>query len=169
MVQAAERRLGERSEISHHGKGHEIHLSGPTVAIARDGGVFVGWIAQTEQVNHLYLTRPPAQANQAVRVNPDGLEVESLHQSPGIAVGPEGEIYVSWSSSKVKPEGTFFASDLRLSRSLAWTVSQAIKAYAPDIAVSPPGDFVVVWHEEQFPVTKTVVQSIQLDDSPKQP
>jgi hypothetical protein len=95
-----------------------MHLSGPTVAMARDGGVLVGWMAQMEQVNHLYLARPTAQANQAIRVNPDGLEVESLHQSPGIAVGPEGEIYVSWSSSKVKPEGTLFASDLRLSRSL---------------------------------------------------
>src|SRR5262249_7139725 len=117
-VQAAELRLGARSEISHHGKGHEVHLSGPTVAMAHDGGVLVGWMAQMEQVNHLYLARPTAQANQAIRVNPDGLEVESLHQSPGIAVGPEGEIYVSWSSSKVKPEGTLFASDLRLSRSL---------------------------------------------------
>jgi hypothetical protein len=117
-IQAAELRLGTRSEITHHGKGHEVHLSGPTVAVTRDGSVLVGWIAQKEQVNQLYLTRPTTQANQAVRVNPDDLEVESLHQSPGIAVGPEGEIYVSWSSSKVKPEGTLFASDLRLSRSL---------------------------------------------------
>jgi hypothetical protein len=117
-IQAAELHLGARSEITHPGKGHEVHLSGPTVAIARDGGVLVGWIAPKEQVNHLYLARPTAQGNQAVRVNPEGLEVESLHQSPGIAVGPEGEIYVSWSSSKAKPEGTLFASDLRLSRSL---------------------------------------------------
>ena len=35
-----------------------------------------------------------------------------------MAVGPGGGIYVSWSSSKPKPEGALFASDLRLSRSL---------------------------------------------------
>ena len=77
-VQAAELHLGARSEITHPGKGHEVHLSGPTVAIARDGGVLVGWIAPKEQVNHLYLARPTAQGHQAVRVNPDGLEVESF-------------------------------------------------------------------------------------------
>ncbi|MGH7335132.1 MAG: hypothetical protein ACREKS_20790, partial [Candidatus Rokuibacteriota bacterium] len=34
----------------------------------------------------------------------------------------------------------------------------ALKAYAPDLAVAPNGDFVAAWHEEQFPLTKTVVQ-----------
>lgn len=38
------------------------------------------------------------------------------------------------------------------------------KAYTPDVAVSPTGEFVVVWHEEQFPLTKTVIQTIQLHD-----
>ena len=37
-------------------------------------------------------------------------------------------------------------------------LSTAIKAYAPDIAVARDGSFVVAWHEEQFPYTKTVVQ-----------
>jgi len=53
-----------------------------------------------------------------VRVNPDGLFIDSLHQPPGLALGPDGEIYVSWSSRKPLPEGVLFASDLRLSRSL---------------------------------------------------
>jgi hypothetical protein len=35
-----------------------------------------------------------------------------------MVTGGSGEIYVSWSSTKAKPEGTLFASDLRLSRSL---------------------------------------------------
>jgi hypothetical protein len=33
-------------------------------------------------------------------------------------VAPGGEVYVSWSAEKPKPEGTLFASDLQLSRSL---------------------------------------------------
>jgi hypothetical protein len=37
------------------------------------------------------------------------------------------------------------------------TLSPALKAYAPDVAVTPSGDFVVVWHEEHFPATRTVV------------
>jgi hypothetical protein len=154
-VQAAELRLGARSEIVHPGKGHEVHLSGPTVASARDGGVFVGWIVHKGQENHLYLARPTAQGHQAVRVNPDGLEVESLHQSPGIAVGPEGEVYVSWSSSKAKPEGTLFASDLRLSRSLdgghSFAPSLRINEDHPishsfeGLAVTADGTVIVSW------------------------
>jgi hypothetical protein len=44
-------------------------------------------------------------------------------------------------------------------------LSHALKAYAPSIAISPTGEFVVVWHEEQFPVTKTVVQPMHLRDT----
>jgi hypothetical protein len=52
-------------------------------------------------------------------VNPDGLGVEALHHPPRLAIAPGGgPMYVSWSSEKPKPEGTLFASDLRLSRSL---------------------------------------------------
>ena len=53
-----------------------------------------------------------------MRVSPEDLAVDSLHQAPGLAVGAGGEVYVSWSSAKPKPAGVLFASDLRLSRSL---------------------------------------------------
>jgi hypothetical protein len=42
-------------------------------------------------------------------------------------------------------------------------MSQAIKAYAPAVTISPAGEFVVIWHEEQFPHVKTVVQPIRFD------
>ena len=44
------------------------------------------------------------------------------------------------------------------------TLSQAIQAYAPDVAVSPTGAFMVVWHEEDWPAIKTVLQPIRLDE-----
>jgi hypothetical protein len=53
-----------------------------------------------------------------VRVNSTDLTVEALHRSPLLEPGPGGEIYLPWSSDRPKPEGTLFASDLRLSRSL---------------------------------------------------
>ena len=69
-------------------------------------------------------------AAKPVRVNPAGLGVESLHHSPLLAVGPGGEIYLSWSSDRPKPDGVLFASDLRLSRSLdgGRTLGAAISA-----------------------------------------
>ena len=42
------------------------------------------------------------------------------------------------------------------------TLSTAIKACEPDIAVAPEGGFVVAWHEEQFPSLKTVVQPLRV-------
>jgi len=109
---------GARIEITHPGKGHEVHLSAPAVAVGRDGKVLVTWIAQQGHSNHVYLARPGPERVHPVRVSPDGLSAESMHQAPAIAAGPGGEVYVSWSSEKAKPEGTLFASDLQLSRSV---------------------------------------------------
>lgn len=107
-----------RVEIAHPGTGHEVHLSAPAVAVASDGVAVVAWIAQAGHGANVYLARPGPGESKPVRVNPDGLQAESLHQSPGLAVGPGHEIYVSWSSPKSKPPGVLFASDLQLSRSL---------------------------------------------------
>ncbi len=117
-VHAGELTAGPRLEMTHPGKGHEVQLSGPAVAVDREGGVVVAWITYEGQANHLYVGRPGTEASKAVRVNPEGLTVDSLHQPPGLAIGPGGELYLSWSSAKAKPEGVLFASDLRLSRSI---------------------------------------------------
>jgi hypothetical protein len=42
-------------------------------------------------------------------------------------------------------------------------VSQAIKAWAPDVAVGP-GRVLVAWHEEQFPATKTIVVHVTAEE-----
>ena len=41
------------------------------------------------------------------------------------------------------------------------TLSQAVKAYAPDVTVAPDGRAVVAWHEEQFPRTITVILALE--------
>jgi hypothetical protein len=109
--------LGGRHEIAHAGKAHESHLSAPAVTVRRDGTALVAWFAQQGHDNHLFVVQAGA-SNPPTRVNPDGLTVESLHQAPGLALGPNDEIYLTWSSPKPVPPGGYFASDLRLSRSL---------------------------------------------------
>jgi hypothetical protein len=110
--------LGPRLEYKHVSRGHEFHLSGAAVAALADGKPLLAWAAQEGQANQLYLLRPGEGAT-PVRVNPDGLSVEALHHPPRLVIAPGGgPLYVSWSSEKPKPEGTLFASDLRLSRSL---------------------------------------------------
>lgn len=117
-AQASGVSLGPRFELKHPGKGHEIHLSGIGVAVAPDGGALVTWGVVEGQANELYVARLGAGEPQPVRVNPADLSVEALHHPPRLAVAQTGEVYLSWSSGKPKPEGTLFASDLRLSRSL---------------------------------------------------
>lgn len=41
-------------------------------------------------------------------------------------------------------------------------LSEAVKAYAPDVKVTPAGDFLVAWHEERFPSLRTVVRAVQV-------
>ena len=114
---AAGPEVGARQELTVAEKAHEAHVSPPAVAVRADGRIVLAWFAQQGHDNHLFVARPGSEAK-PVRVNPDGLFIDSLHQPPGLALGPDGEIYVSWSSRKPLPEGVLFASDLRLSRSL---------------------------------------------------
>lgn len=105
--------LGPRLEYRHVSRGHEFHVSGAAVAARADGRPVVAWAAQEGHANQLYLLRPDETTPR--RVNLDGLGVEALHHAPRLAIAPGGgPMYVSWSSEKPRPEGTLFASDLRL-------------------------------------------------------
>jgi len=151
---AADLSLGRRLEYKHVTQGHEFHFSGAAIAAASDSRPLVAWATQEGHANHLYLLRMGDGAS-PVRVNPDGLTVEALHHPPRLAVAPAGEVYVSWSSEKPKPEGTLFASDLRLSRSLDGgktfetplrvNEDRPISHSFDGLAVAPDGTLLVTW------------------------
>ena len=110
--------LGTRLELTHPAAGHEAHVSAPGLGVTADGAPLLTWAAQEGEVNHLYVARPGDAQARPLRINPPDLTVEALHHSPLFVTGPGGEIYLSWSSDRAKPEGALYASDLRLSRSL---------------------------------------------------
>jgi hypothetical protein len=117
-AEAAGPALGPRVELQHKATSHDAPLSGVALVVTPDGTPVVAWAAPDGPINHLYVARFGKEAPTPTRVNPPDLTVEALHHPPRLALGPGGEIYLSWSSAKAKPEGTLFASDLRLSRSL---------------------------------------------------
>jgi hypothetical protein len=153
-AQAADLSLGQPLEYKHVTKGHEFHLSGAAIAATRDSRALVAWAAQEGQANQLYLLRLGDGAT-PVHVNPEGLAVEALHHPPRLVVAPGGEVYVSWSSEKPKPEGTLFASDLQLSRSLDGgktfepplrvNEDRPISHSFDGLAVAPDGTLLVTW------------------------
>jgi hypothetical protein len=153
-AEAADLSLGSRLEYKHVSRGHEFHVSGAAVAAGADGVPLIAWGAQEGHANQLYLLRM-VPGVEPVRVNPDGLAVEALHHPPRLAVAPGGLLYVSWSSDKPKPEGTLFASDLRLSRSrdggrsfgdpLRVNDDRPISHSFDGLAVGPDGTVLVTW------------------------
>jgi hypothetical protein len=143
-----------RLEIVHPRSGHDVHVSGAAIAADADGAPVVVWIAQEGDTNVLYAARP-GDGGARIRVSPPDTSVDALHQAPGIATGPQGELYVSWSSRKPIPVGGLFASDLRLSRSLdggrTWDTHLRINEDRPishsfeGLAVAPDGTVLVGW------------------------
>ena len=142
-----------RVEIAHPATGHEVHLSPPALVTDREGPL-VAWMTQEDQDNVVYVARP---GGSRVRVNPAALSGDSLHQAPGLAVGPGGEIYVTWASRRPKAEGGLFASDLQLSRSLdggkSFEPPLRVNDEAPtshsfeDLTIAADGTVIVAWIE----------------------
>jgi hypothetical protein len=141
-------------ELTHPAGGHDVHVSAPALAADAHGKPIVAWIAGGGHPNTVFVARP-GDGDDPVRVNPAGTSADSLHQAPGLAVGPGGEVYVTWSATKAKPEGVLFASDLYLARSLdgAKTFEAPLRlnddrpiAHSfEDLAVAPDGAVLVGW------------------------
>ena len=92
-------------------------LSPPTLRFQRDGLLHAAWIEKNGVQGEVKTAAIPADhpAIAQVSVNPPGAGPEAVHQSPGFAIGGDGEQFVTWSSANKTP-GALFASDLRLAR-----------------------------------------------------
>jgi hypothetical protein len=85
--------------------------------------IHLAWFERNGAANHneVKLARMAAtgQAAPTVTVNRNGQGPAAIHQAPGLAVGREGFVYVTWSASTPSANGGggMFASDLLLARS----------------------------------------------------
>jgi hypothetical protein len=78
-----------------------------------------------------------------------------------LAVDAAGRGVVVWEDSTAVRRRILLRSIGEGGRSLGpvQVLSQAIKAWTPDVAAARDG-FVVAWHEEQFPATKTILRYV---------
>jgi hypothetical protein len=94
-------------------------LSPPAVQFDETGTLHLAWFEKSGEVRALKTVRISGSGNvigEAIRVNPEDGEPDALHQSPGLAVGADKKLFVTWSSA-TKGSGTIFAADLWLARS----------------------------------------------------
>jgi hypothetical protein len=150
---------GERREIAHAGLPHDVHLSPPALAAGPDGRLYLAWARSEADGNHVYVSSVGADPLEPVRVDPPDLALDSIQQAPGLAIGPAGEIHVSWSSRRPRAEGILFASDLRLSTSRdggrSFETPLRINADRPashafeGIASAPDGSLLVGWLDDR--------------------
>jgi len=114
--------LGEKIRLNHHTK----TVSGPAIQIDESGTRHLAWIEAGKDRHELYYVSLESGAKvfpDSIHVNKGGPPVAALHQSPGLALGPENSIHLSWSSSDSHSQGNPFASLLQLSTSQGKTAS----------------------------------------------
>jgi hypothetical protein len=82
-----------------------------------------------------------------------------------LAIDAGGRGIVVWEDSTAVRRRILLRSVAEGGRSLGpvRALSTAIKAWAPDVAIVP-GGFLVAWHEEQFPSTKTIVVHVTAEE-----
>lgn len=94
-------------------------ISPPAVRFDERAVVHVAWSEAKGPIGVVRSVRvePRTMAvSPAVQVNPDALPPDAIHQAPGLAVGTDHRVFVSWSTANKAP-GSLFASDLRVARS----------------------------------------------------
>jgi hypothetical protein len=139
---------------------------GGTVGIDGKGRLYLSWYTEgaTEEPRLLLTVSPDGQHfAQPTRLDSS---TTSIPDHPRMAVDPAGRTVIVWEDATAVRRRVLlrYSTDGGATLSPLHTLSHAIKAYAPDVAVAPTGEFVVVWHEEQWPGIKTVVQPVRLDE-----
>lgn len=122
--------FGEKIRLNHHTK----TVSGAAIQIDESGTRHLAWIEGGKDRHELYYVSLVSGANifpEPIHVNKQSPGVAALHQSPGLALGSENQIHLSWSSSDPQSQGNPFASLLQLSTSHARTAS-----FAPPIMIN---------------------------------
>ena len=108
--------LSSQVSINH---GHK-KVSGAALQIDEQGVRHLSWYEGGKDRHELfYVSVPPnvSTVPAAAHVNKNGPPVAAIHQSPGLALGSKGEIYLSWTSPQKEAKNPF-ASSLRLSTSI---------------------------------------------------
>ncbi|HJU05085.1 MAG TPA: sialidase family protein [Nitrospiraceae bacterium] len=132
-------------------------LSPPALQFDRAGNLILAWYDKQGETRALRAIRVGKEdlSPSPAQINPDGMEPDALHQAPGLATGPQNEIFVSWSRPK-RSQDAPFAADLQLSVSRDGGASFAPPATVNDdrapinhsfenLYIGPDGNVYLTW------------------------
>ena len=122
--------LGGKQVVEHGTK----TVSGPSLQVDEAGAIHVAWVEEEKEVRGLRYLKTEAEAKafpSPIRVNSPEEPVAAVHQSPGLALGKKGEVYLSWSAPHPQANGKPFTSVLKLSHS-----EDGGRTFAPSVAVN---------------------------------
>ena len=81
----------------------------------------------------------------------------SIPDHPRLGVDARGRAIIVWEDATAVRRRVLMRETTATGLGPVRVLSQAIKAYAPDMTIDADGDAFVAWHEEQFPRTKTII------------
>jgi hypothetical protein len=136
---------------------------GGSVATDGRGRVYLAWYTETAdgQPRMLFAAGDGVKFGPPTRLNNSS---GSIPDQVRLAADPAGRVVIVWEEATAVRRRVLmrYSTDGGRTLSIPRSLSDAIKAYAPDVAVAPNGEFVVAWQEEPFPVLRTVTQTIKL-------
>ena len=135
---------------------------GGRVALDGQGKVYAAWYTEGKQGVPTMLLATSTDGRRfgaPIRINPSTVTIPDQVR---LAVNAAGQAVVVWEDATAVRRRILLRASFDGGRTLGpvQTLSKAVKAYSPDVVVTPGGGFVLAWHEEQFPSLKTVVQPL---------
>src|SRR3990172_5455040 len=101
---------GDSSFGNHIGINHPDKKVSPPVMAVYEGKIFISYIREEEDVYLTVLSEDGKTLIAPAKINDKTSPANGIHQNPGMAIGPNGEIYITWTSPR---EGDEFAADIR--------------------------------------------------------
>ena len=136
------------------------HRGGRVAADTR-GRLYAAWYTEAKADRPDILFAVTAEGRGFGRPQRVHTATDSVPDSVRLAVDAEGRGVIVWEASTAVRRRILVRTVEDGGRTLGpvRVLSQAIKAWMPDVVVAP-GGFLVAWHEQQFPATKTVVEFV---------
>ncbi|MBM3219896.1 MAG: exo-alpha-sialidase [Candidatus Rokubacteria bacterium] len=130
---------------------------GGTAAIDGQGRVHAVWYTEGARNEPAVLYATSTDGRRFTAPRRVHVSTSSIPDHARLAVNDRGHAAIVWEDSTAVRRRVLLREVTTDRLGPIQALSQAVKAYAPDVTMAPDGRAVVTWHEEQFPRAKTII------------